>query len=135
MKKLIKKTKALALLAPVYAASAIPAFAAPAADIILKPGTDNFKNLVNLSFENIIAGAISLVMLVVALVFFFMLIWGGLKWVMSEGDEKNVAAAKAQITNALVGLAIVFAAWAIMKLIETVFDVTILSGLKIPTFQ
>lgn len=114
-----------------YAVLAAPALA----QINLKPGDDNFKNLPNLTAEGIISGGISLLMLVVALVFFFILIWGGLKWVMSEGDEKHVGAARAQITNALIGLAIVFAAWAIIKLIETIFGVSILSGLKIPTFN
>jgi hypothetical protein len=64
-----------------------------------------------------------------------MLIWGGLRWVMSEGDEKAVTAARNQITNALIGLAIVFAAFAIMKLIETVFGIKLLSGFTVPTFQ
>jgi hypothetical protein len=61
-----------------------------------------------------------------------MLVWGGLKWVMSQGDSKNVEAARNQITNALIGLAIVFASWAIVRLIETIFGVSILN-LKVPT--
>ena len=74
-------------------------------------------------------------MLVVAVVFFFILIYGGLRWVMSEGDQKAVEAARSQITNALIGLAIVFAAFAIMRLIETVFGIQLLSGFTVPTFQ
>jgi len=95
---------------------------------------DQFANLGNLTFDRLVSGAISLVMLVVALVFFFMLVWGGLKWVMSQGDSKNVEAARNQITNALIGLAIVFASWAIVKLIETVFGIQILGGLQIKPF-
>ncbi len=107
-----------------------------AQDIKLQPKSGTgFDSLPNLTASGIISGAISLIMLVVALVFFFMLIWGGLKWVMSEGDQKKVEEARNQITNALVGLAIVFAAWAIMKLIETVFGISVLGGLKIPSFQ
>jgi len=115
-----------------YAAIAAPVYAQ---DIKLIPNDSNWKNLTDLTFGGIISGAISLVMLVVALVFFFILIWGGLRWVMSEGDQKAVEAARAQITNALIGLAIVFAAFAIMKLIETIFGIQLLSGFKIPTFQ
>jgi sterol desaturase/sphingolipid hydroxylase (fatty acid hydroxylase superfamily) len=124
IQKLKELVKYSAVIAPVYAA-----------DITLTPGDANFKNLTNLSIGGIISGAISLVMIVVALVFFFMLIWGGLRWVMSEGDEKAVTAARNQITNALIGLAIVFAAFAIMKLIETVFGIKLLSGFTVPTFQ
>lgn len=103
-----------------------------AADINLRPKGD-FSKLVELTPEKLVSGAISLVMLVVALVFFFILLLGGLKWVTSEGDEKKVGAARAQITNALVGLAIVFAAWAIMSLIGKLFGINIFD-LTIPTF-
>ena len=117
-----------------YAALVAPVLA-QAGTINFQPEGDNFSSLTNLTVGSIVSGAISLVMLVVALVFFFMLIWGGLRWVMSQGDEKNVTGARNQITNALIGLAIVFAAWAIMKLIEIVFGISILGGLTIPSFQ
>lgn len=112
-------------------------FVAPAyaATINLTSQTSDFKPLANITVGSIVSGAISLAMLVVALVFFFILILGGLKWVMSGGDQKNVEAAKGQITNALIGLAIVFAAFAIMKLIETIFGISLLSGITIPTFN
>ena len=126
MKNIVDKLKYLALVVPVYAAND---------DVIkFKPGNDTWLSLENLTIPGIISGAISLIMLVVALVFFFMLIWGGLRWVTSQGEEKAVASARAQITNALIGLAIVFAAWAIMKLIEIVFGVSILDGITIPKF-
>jgi len=92
-----------------------------------------FSALGDLSIPGIVSGAINLVMVIVALVFFFMLVWGGLRWVMSQGDKTNVETARNQITNALIGLAIVFAAWAIMKLIETLFGVSIFN-LALPTF-
>jgi hypothetical protein len=116
-----------------FAAVAAPVYAADSINIGSK--TNDFKALENLTVQGIISGAISLVLLVVALVFFFILVLGGLKWVTSGGDEKAVGAARSQITNALIGLAIVFAAWAIMKLIGTIFGITILGNLSIPTFQ
>lgn len=119
------KVMLASIIAPAYAASS---------DINIKPAGTNFNSLTNLTASGIISGAINLVLVVVALVFFFILVLGGLKWVTSGGDEKKVGAARAQITNALIGLAIVFAAWAIMKLIETIFGVSIFN-LSIPTFQ
>lgn len=114
-----------------YAFLAIPAYAET---IDLTPQGFG-KELTPITISGIVSGAISLAMLVVALVFFFILIMGGLKWVMSGGDQKNVEAARGQITNALIGLAIVFAAFAIMKLIETIFGINLLSGISIPTFN
>jgi len=101
-------------------------------DISIKP-TGPWENLANLTAGKLVSGAISLLMLLVALVFFFILLLGGLKWVTSEGDEKKVGAARAQITNALIGLAIVFAAWAIMSLIGKLFGIDIFN-FEIPTF-
>jgi hypothetical protein len=117
-----------------YALLAVPAYAQDKIDLGVGKNS-NFSGLENLSVSSIISGAISLVLLVVALVFFFVLIAGGLKWVMSGGDEKNVGAARNQITNALSGLSIVFATFAIMKLIETIFGISILGGISIPTFN
>lgn len=122
-----EKLSSFALVAPVYAQNTIN----------LTPGGGSekqFGGLTNLTATSIISGAIGLVMLVVALVFFFMLVLGGLKWVMSGGDQKAVEAARSQITNALIGLAIVFAAWAIMRLIAIVFGVDIINGITIPKF-
>ena len=104
--------------------------------IVIGPQTGGeFDPLTRMTVGGIVSGAISLAMLAVALVFFFILIMGGLKWVMSGGDQKNVETARNQITNALVGLAIVFAAFAIMKLIEIVFGISLLGGITIPTFN
>lgn len=114
------------------AAIATPVYAE---DIKLTAKDGNFSSLQSLSVGGIISGAISLIIIVVSVVFFFILVFGGLKWVTSGGDEKKVAAARSQITNALIGLAIVFAAWAITSLIGTVFGVSILSGFSIPTFN
>ena len=116
-----------------YAAIAAPIYAQETLKIESK--TQDFKPVSDLTVGGIVSGAVSLVLIVVALVFFFILVWGGLKWVTSGGDEKKVGEARAQITNALIGLAIVFAAWAIMKLIGTIFGIDILKGLTIPTFK
>ena len=113
----------------------VPAAVYAQSKITLTPGTSDFDPLTRMTVGGIVSGAISLAMLAVALIFFFILILGGLKWVMSEGDQKAVEAARNQITNALVGLAIVFAAFAIMKLIEIVFGISLLGGITIPTFN
>lgn len=119
-----------------YAAIVAPAYALEPIKIET-PADSGFTNLSKLTPAGIVSGAIGLLMLAVALIFFFVLIMGGIKWVTSEGDEKKVGAARAQITNGIIGLAIVFASWAILKLIETVFGISIIGsgGIVIPTFK
>jgi TRAP-type C4-dicarboxylate transport system permease small subunit len=99
--------------------------------INLQPGGD-FVNIQGLTIPSIISGLIRLVVVVAAIVFFFILVIGGIRWIASGGDKAQTEAARSQITAALVGLVIVFAAWAIVALINTFFKINIFS-LAIPT--
>lgn len=89
--------------------------------------TGQFANLGNVSLASIINALVILVLIVAAIVFFFMLIIGGVRWIASGGDKGQIEAARGQITAALIGLLIVFAAWAVINLIELFFDIEILT--------
>jgi hypothetical protein len=71
-------------------------------------------------------------LVIAALVFFFMLIFGGIKYITSGGDKAQTESARGTITAALIGLVIVFSAWAIITLINAFFGIDILE-LEIPT--
>lgn len=94
--------------------------------------SSQFYNLGQLTMPAIISGLIRLVVVIAAIVFFFILVIGGIKWIASGGDKAKTEEARNQITAALVGLVIVFAAWAIVALIKVFFNVDIFS-LAIPT--
>jgi hypothetical protein len=97
-----------------------------AADISLQPEQGSqFYLLGQLTIGNLVSAGIKLIIIIAALVFFFILVVGGIRWIASGGDKANTEAARAQITAALVGLVIVFAAWAIVALINTFFHVDI----------
>lgn len=101
--------------------------------ISLTPAPDSgFESLGNLTFPAIISGLIRLAVIIAAIVFFFILVIGGIRWIASGGDKTQTEAARNQITAALVGLVIVFAAWAIVALINTFFNIDIFS-LALPT--
>lgn len=98
-----------------------------------KQGTD-FASLGGLTLPSIISALIRLSMVVAAIVFFFILVVGGIRWIASGGDKAQTEAARSQITAALVGLVVVFAAWAIVALINTFFKVNIFE-LTLPNVQ
>ena len=100
--------------------------------IELKQNVGEFSSLTNLTIPSIVSGLIRMTLVVAAIVFFFILVIGGIKWIASGGDKAGTEGARNQITAALVGLVIVFAAWAILALIKTFFGVDIFS-LTIPT--
>lgn len=101
--------------------------------INLKPGQGtDFAQLGELTLPNIVSGLIRGALVVAAIVFFFILVIGGIRWIASGGDKAATEGARNQITAALIGLVIVFAAWAIVALINTFFGVNIFS-LTIPS--
>ncbi len=105
-----------------------------AADTINLAPAGDFAPLKGVTIPKIITSSISLALIVAAVVFFFMLVIGGIRWITSGGDKGGTEVARNQITAALVGLVIVFAAWAIMQLIGGLFGITIFSNLTIPGF-
>lgn len=89
----------------------------------------------------LIAALIGLIFLGAFLLAFFTLITGGIQWIASNGDKAGLEAARDKITNALLGLIIVAAAWSIMILVGNFFGITLGGGaagsirLPIPTFD
>lgn len=98
--------------------------------INLKPSNE-YSTIFNMTIPTLIGGFIRLVVVIAAIVFFFILVIGGIRWIASGGDKAQTEAARNQITAALVGLVIVFAAWAIMALIRVFFGVDVFN-LTIP---
>lgn len=89
----------------------------------------------NLRLDNpgkVISGVIGAALIFSALAAFIYLIWGGFQWITSGGDKAGVESAQHKIQAALLGLFIVFAAWAIMTVAGQFlgFD---LGNMKIPT--
>lgn len=93
-----------------------------------------FANLVNYTVPGIIQTALKVILVVAALVSFVYLVIGGIRWITSGGDKEGTAKAQSTITAALIGLIIVFAAWAIIRLLETFFNVRVFN-LTIPGIQ
>jgi len=106
--------------------------------INLQPNTgqDELNKLTSANFTvpNLIRTGISLTLILAALLFFFMLVIGGIRWIMSGGEKGAVENARKQITNALIGLAIVFVAWAIVRLVANIFAIDILN-FTLPTIM
>ena len=78
-------------------------------------------------FGNLLSAGLQIALIVAAILTFAYLIWGGIQWITSGGDKAAYEAARGRITAALVGLGIVAAAWALMKLIGYFFGVDVFS--------
>lgn len=103
-----------------------------AADItIVVPTPAGFKIT---DIGSLISGVIQLLLVVAGLIAFLYLLMGGIQWITSGGDKAGVDAARQKILAAIIGLVIVFATWALIRLIEAFIGVSIISGpITIPT--
>lgn len=90
-----------------------------------------FQNAAEITPDSLVRGIILLILVVAALIFFIMLLVGGVKYIVSGGDKGKTEAARGQITAALIGLVIVFAAWAILQLMSALLGID-LNTLQIP---
>lgn len=78
-------------------------------------------------FQNVLPKAISLLFVGGVVIFFFVLLIGAIQWISSGGDKQALEGARGKISNALIGLVILFSTFAVIKLIEAFFHISILS--------
>jgi len=121
MKKLIQTFSNASLAGAVYAQK-----------LDLAPPT-GWEPAATVTVPDIISSLIKIILIVSAVIAFVFLVIGGIKWIMSGGDKEATAAAQKTVTSAIIGLLIVFSAWAIMGLLETFFGIEVLTNLKLPT--
>ncbi len=89
-------------------------------------GPDLNKNTGLTFFQQLIPSLVGLAFVVGALVFFFMLLISGIQWVSSGGDKGAIESARGRLAQALIGIVILFSVYALIKLIENFFGVSIL---------
>jgi len=66
------------------------------------------------------------VVVVSGLAFLLYTVWGGIEWMMSKGDKASVEEARHKITNSLIGMTIVVAAYAFVSFIGAALKIDLL---------
>lgn len=77
-------------------------------------------------FQNFIPALIGLAFVAGTIIFFFVLIMGAIQWISSGGDKQALEAAKGKMTNALIGIVILFSLFAVLDLVHVFFNITIM---------
>ncbi len=70
---------------------------------------------------DIIIAIINWTLAILALIAVVIVLWGGLTWMFSQGDEEKISKAKAILRNGVIGLTIVLAAWGIATYVINLF--------------
>lgn len=88
---------------------------------------DEAKELIpiNTTLGDYVSRGFNAILLVVALAAFIYLVWGGIDWLQSGGDKERIEKAKSKITNTVIALAVVAAAWAIYLIVDYFFGIGI----------
>ncbi len=78
-------------------------------------------------FQKLIPSLVGLAFVVGIIIFFFMLLISAIQWISSGGDKANVEAARGRLTQALIGIVVLFSVFAIIMFIERFFGISILA--------
>ncbi len=100
----------------VFAASVNPCEEGTATGIaaaLCKLNVDNFGGLVS--------GLINAAFVIAVIVALGYLIYGGIRWIMSQGDKTKVENARNHVIAAVIGLVIVFMAYLIISVVLQIF--------------
>lgn len=115
----MKKLSSLATTAILSLFSASQAFAATGTPIGTACPGGGFSGLC-LDASNlgkVIGSFITFGFVIVGLVALAFLVWGGFKWLVSEGDKNAVEGARNHIVNALIGLIVIFLSYLVVNIL------------------
>ena len=119
----------------VYLFMAPLAFAETPTPVNPCPQVGTFGGLCNITgagFGAFVGNAVVALMVLASIIALGFLIYGGIKWIMSEGDKTAVENARNTVIGAVVGLIVVFASYLILSIVLTAFGINLKSGLLIP---
>ena len=97
------------------------------------PGSQ-FQRLGVITASSLIGSIIVMILIATSIILLGILIVGGIMVMTSGGDKQKSANGQQAVTAAVIGLVIIFGAWAIINLINLFFGINIIN-LNVPSAQ
>lgn len=97
-----------------------PAFADEAVPIGQNVDTNFFKFR---CIGDFVTYAVNAALIIGGIAFFVMLVLGALQWLNSGGDKNSIEQARSRLTNALIGIGVLAASWALWTLAMSFFGI------------
>ena len=66
---------------------------------------------------NIVGGIINVALSLIGIIFFILMLWAGIRWMTSQGNEEMIKEAKNTIRTAIIGIVVVFSSFLITNFI------------------
>lgn len=125
--KISKAIKFSSALATVLAIAPLSVFA-QSIDLTtgVKIGDQDASVITGLKPQQFVTAAINILLGSAGILSFFFLLIGGVQWILAGGDKEGTEKARKRITSALIGLAIVFSAYALLFIVTALFGISIL---------
>jgi len=111
----MKKIAILTTLVTVFALTALPALAT--LDVGIEYGT--YTGLGTKDIREGIMSVVNVMLGFLGILAIIIILWGGFRWLTSGGNEEKVGEAKKIITAGIIGLVIIFTAYAIASFVVT----------------
>lgn len=116
------------LLISLFSLSLISSPIALAAITVNDTGLDNSANAATLKTDTTLPKMIGLVIRgalgIVGAIFLILIVYGGFLWMISEGDNTKVSAARGYIFHSILGLVITLSAYALTDVVISIFTGT-----------
>lgn len=94
-------------------------FAQSPTDALKQTGNDaGFAAADDTSVSKIAGTVVATALSLLGIIFIILIIYGGVRWMMAQGNEQEVETAKNVIKNSIIGLIIVVGAYAIYNLVS-----------------
>ncbi len=84
---------------------------------------------------SVLGPIVNLLFFIAAMIALVFLVIGGIKWITSSGEEKNVEGARNQIIAAALGLGVTFLSYLIINLLLQFFLGKGITGVTLPTLS
>lgn len=78
-------------------------------------------------FQSLLPSLVTLALVIAAIIFVFMFIFGAITWITSGGNKDSVAVAKSRVSNAIIGLIVLLLIFAFIAFLESFFHINILA--------
>lgn len=86
------------------------------------------REMTGIEFLNrFLPNLITLFFIATAIATLFVLLIGGIKWITSAGDKAATESARGTITSGVIGLVFVFSVYAVIRLIEFFFGISLIT--------
>lgn len=110
-----------------FTSMATPVFAQPGGLLVPQQYIEQFSIT---SLGEFVGALLSLMFVIAGVLVFVQIVWGGLEWLVSGGDKGKTQGARDRIVAALTGLTIIALSYAMVRLIEYFFGITIIGALN-----